>query len=188
MQDRQKLLNAILEFSYRERHDPPFTLASGTTSPYYFDLKQTLFRPEFLKLAASALIDEMNKAESMPDYLAGLTMGADPLIYACCLSAVNLGMHILPLIVRKVAKDHGTGKKIEGIISQVQPSSRISLIDDVITTGGSTLKALDAVEAAGWKADTAYCLVDRMEGGAQALHKRGVDLKPVFTLEDFRQK
>ena len=188
MNQRDILKEYIHEFSFRENQANPFQLASGKKSPYYFDLKSTLLNPNMLSVAADVIyqmiLDSKNKK---PEAMAGLTMGADPLIYAISLKSAAKGQNILPLIVRKQTKDHGSKKKVEGLFSDLSSNAEIILIDDVITTGKSTLEAFDAIVELGFSVQTAYCVVDRKEGGSENLKKAGIDLISVFSPEDFRK-
>jgi orotate phosphoribosyltransferase len=188
------LKDAIRKFSYRENHEQPFTLASGKTSPYYFDLKQTLLQPEYLALAGEVVAGIITQHYQGRVLAAGLTMGADPIIYAACLAALRSGSvtaeaptKLLPAIVRKEAKDHGTGKKIE-MLKGIETTTPCVMVDDVITTAGSTLKAFAAMREAGFSIRHAICILDRGEGGREALLLNGVELLPVFTAAEFREK
>jgi len=188
------LKDAIRKFSYRENHEQPFTLASGKTSPYYFDLKQTLLQPEYLALAGEVVSGIIAQHYQGKVLAAGLTMGADPIIYAACLAALGSGpvtaeapTQLLPAIVRKEAKDHGTGKKIE-MLKGIETTTPCVMVDDVITTAGSTLKAFAAMREAGFSIRHAICILDRGEGGREALLLNGVELLPVFTAAEFREK
>lgn len=195
------LKNAIREFSYRENHETPFTLASGKKSPYYFDLKQTLLEPRFLALTGRLVAQTLSEHYKENVVAAGLTMGADPIIYAACLAAQNgsltsesplfrngiIPTKILPAIVRKEAKDHGTGKKIE-MLKNIDVKTPCAMIDDVITTAGSTLKAAHAMREAGFTVRHAVCVLDREEGGSETLAKEGICLLPLFRASDFRER
>ncbi|MFO1478647.1 MAG: orotate phosphoribosyltransferase [Turneriella sp.] len=188
------LKDAIRKFSYRENHEQPFTLASGKISPYYFDLKQTLLQPGYLALAGEVVAGIIAQHYQGKVIAAGLTMGADPIIYAACLSQAVAGnvndkapTELLPAIVRKEAKDHGTGKKIE-MLKGIDTTTPCVMVDDVITTAGSTLKAFAAMREAGFTVRHAICILDRGEGGREALLSNGVELLPVFTAAEFREK
>ncbi|MBV6492431.1 MAG: Orotate phosphoribosyltransferase [Turneriella sp.] len=185
--EKKILKEAIRLLSYRENHETLFTLASGKKSPYYFDLKQTLLNPEYLRLAGRVI--RMAIGKNYPDTViaSGLTMGADPIIYSACLSGVAVPNKIFPAIVRKEAKDHGTGKKIE-MLKGIENVTPCVMVDDVITTAGSTLKAVAAMREAGFTVKHAYCILDRGEGGREALLNEKIELVPVFTAAEFRQK
>ncbi|HMV35993.1 MAG TPA: orotate phosphoribosyltransferase [Turneriella sp.] len=207
------LKDAIRKFSYRENHEQPFTLASGKISPYYFDLKQTLLQPGYLALAGEVVAGIIAQHYQGKVIAAGLTMGADPIIYAACLAhggagvdggqdalqagdlagmdgsttLTNHSLRLIPAIVRKEAKDHGTGKKIE-MLKGIDTTTPCVMVDDVITTAGSTLKAFAAMREAGFTVRHAICILDRGEGGREALLSNGVELLPVFTAAEFREK
>jgi len=186
---KQNLRPIISERSYRENHQELFTLASGKKSPYYFDLKQTLMDPLYLKMAAKGLhLLMQQKLSYLPKAAGGLTMGADPLVYTVSLLSTHEESVVYPLVVRKATKDHGSKKRIEGRLSQIQPEDRVVLIDDVITTGGSTLQAYEVLKEAGLKIDAAFCVLDRKEGGAENFASHGINLYPLFELEDFASK
>jgi len=186
---RKQLKAVIVERSYKENHTEMFTLASGKKSPYYFDLKQTLLHPRYLKLASAGLFYLMSKhLEKLPAAAGGLTMGADPLVYTICSMSLETGSVIYPFVVRKQVKDHGSKKRIEGLINEVPKDAPVVLIDDVITTGNSTIEALRALEEAGYKPRAAFCVVDRMEGGRENLKAAGVELYSLLDLTDFSSR
>lgn len=211
---RNTLKAAIRNFSYRENHEEPFTLASGKKSPYYFDLKQTLLNPFYLALAGRLVAQKIAEHYAGPVVAAGLTMGADPIIYAACLAHGCAGVadrtqggagvggaqevlladnraqgatQIFPAIVRKEAKDHGTGKRIE-MLKGIPHSTPCVMVDDVITTAGSTLKAAAVMRAAGFTIHHAFCILDRQEGGREALLESGITLFSLFTAAEFKEK
>ncbi|MES0489421.1 MAG: orotate phosphoribosyltransferase [Leptospirales bacterium] len=186
---KQNLAPIISERSYRENHQELFTLASGKKSPYYFDLKQTLMDPVYLKMASQGLyLLMLQKLSYLPKAAGGLTMGADPLVYTISLLSADAGSVVYPLVVRKQTKDHGSKKRIEGRLSQIHPNDKIVLVDDVITTGGSTLQAYEVLKEAGHTIDSVFCVLDRKEGGAENFASHGIDLYPLFELEDFASK
>lgn len=184
---RSELGEAIRERSYKYNDVEPFKLASGKTSPYYFDLKQTLLDPYFLSLTAKCLLALIEREfGARPVAISGLTMGADPLVYSVSLLTAKDRTPIYPLPVRKAVKDHGSKKRIEGLLDKVSKTDKIALIDDVITTGGSTILALEALQEAGFTISHAFCVLDRNEGGREALSGLGVKIASLFTKEDFR--
>ena len=143
-----------------------FTLASGRKSRYYFDSKKTTLRAEGSYLAAAEVLRVLDEAGVQADAIGGLTLGADPIV--CPVAALSFaeGRPLRAFIVRKEAKDHGTGRAIEG---DLEPRSRVVVVDDVVTTAASTLRAIEAVEAAGHEVVAVVCLVDREEGGTEKL-------------------
>jgi orotate phosphoribosyltransferase len=143
-----------------------FTLASGKKSNFYFDSKRTTLLPDGAWLTARAVLGLVREQGIQADAIGGLTLGADPIV--CPVAALSHadGPALRAFIVRKDAKEHGTGRRIEG---QLAPASRVIIVDDVVTTAGSTLKAIEAAEAEGHKVVAVICLVDREEGGAAKL-------------------
>lgn len=143
-----------------------FTLVSGRKSHFYFDSKKTTLLPEGSYLAAAEILETIRRKEIVADAIGGMTLGADPLV--CPVSALSQieGPPLRAFIVRKAAKGHGTDRRIEG---NLEPASRVIVVDDVITTGGSTLSAIEAVEAEGHSVVAVLGLVDREEGGAAKL-------------------
>ncbi len=166
-EQRKQLLEVLREKSLRIGK---FTLVSGMTSHYYFDSKPTTLDPEGGYLTARMILqllkDEGIKAQS----IGGLTLGADPIVSAVAAVSFADRDEFPPLsayIVRKEAKKHGTQKFIEGFDGG--PGTKVVVVDDVCTTGGSTLKAIHLSEDAGYEVAAVVCLVDREQGGAEAL-------------------
>jgi len=143
-----------------------FTLASGKKSTFYFDSKRTTLLPKGAWLTAREVLRLVREHKIEADAIGGLTLGADPIV--CPVAALSHveGPALRAFIVRKEAKEHGTNRKIEGML---EPASRVVIVDDVVTTAGSTVKAIEAAEAEGHKVVAVICLVDREEGGAERL-------------------
>lgn len=153
-----------------------FTLASGRQSTLYIDARLTTMSPEGLSVIGPLALDALRRAEWSVDAVGGLTLGADPISYSISYASAG-GTHPLrAFTVRKEAKAHGTGKLIEG---PFRAGDRVAIIEDVITTGGSALKAIDAVRAAGGSIVGVLALIDREEGGREAIEQAGV---PVLAL------
>ena len=148
-----------------------FTLASGRQSTLYIDARLTTMSPEGLAsigpLALAAIADQGWR----PDAVGGLTLGADPVSYAIAYASALAGTPVRAFTVRKEAKAHGTGKLIEGPFRE---ADMVVVIEDVITTGGSALKAIAAVRAAGATVLGVMAVVDREEGGCEAIAAAGV--------------
>jgi len=143
-----------------------FTLTSGKKSRFYFDSKKTTLRPEGAYLAAREVLALVREQGIEADAIGGMTLGADPIVCpAAALSHLD-GPPLRAFLVRKEAKEHGSGRRIEG---DLEPGSRCVVVDDVVTTAGSTLRAIEAVEADGHTVVAVVCLVDREEGGREAL-------------------
>jgi orotate phosphoribosyltransferase len=145
-----------------------FTLASGKKSKYYFDSKRTTLLAEGAWLTAREILRVVREQGIRADAIGGLTLGADPIVCPVAALSHAEGPALRAFIVRKEAKDHGTGRQIEGVL---QAGSRVIVVDDVVTTAGSTLKAIEAAESAGHTVVAVICLVDREEGGAEKLAK-----------------
>ncbi|RMF84145.1 MAG: orotate phosphoribosyltransferase [Nitrospirae bacterium] len=177
--DRSRLIELLAERSFAYRPEAPFVLASGRTSPYYFDCKATLYHPEGLVLAGRLLFEGVAPLE--PAGIGGLTLGADPLAFACAYCSEVHGRPIEAFVVRKRPKDHGTRLPIEG---NVGPGDRVVVVDDVITTGGSALKAIRACREAGMEVVACYVVVDRQEGGREAIEAEGVPVTALATREE----
>ena len=143
-----------------------FTLASGKKSSFYFDSKKTTLLPEGAWLTARAVLSVIREKGIDAQAIGGLTLGADPIV--CPVAALSHveGPALRAFIVRKETKEHGTGRRIEG---QLEPGSRVVIVDDVVTTAGSTLQAIGAAKDAGHQVVAVICLVDREEGGAEKL-------------------
>ena len=122
---RQELQHYIAEHSYRENHDEPFTLASGKKSPYYVNLKKTLLHPHNLKIASSLLLEKIIETEPLVQAVAGLTMGADPLLYTLAIQSKSL---LLPIVIRKKTKDHGSRQRAEGLVDSLNRESPVVLM------------------------------------------------------------
>jgi orotate phosphoribosyltransferase len=177
--DRKKLLDLILDVSFERRE---VTLASGKKSNFYLDLRQTLMRPLGVQLAGRLLLEKL-QAGARVDAVGGMAVGAVPLVSAVlgAAAAAPETQDLLGFFVRKDKKKHGLGRQIEGGFAQGQS---VALVEDTTTTGGSTLEALDIVEAAGGKVARVLCLVDRGEGASEAFAERGVELEALFGRED----
>ena len=174
---RQAIMRLIEEFGY-ERREQPFQLSSGEWSRDYFDGKRALGSGDSLRLAAECVVAVASDAGITFDAVGGLTMGADPIAHAV---AVVSGTEWFS--VRKQAKQHGKQQLIEG--AHIGAGTRVLLVDDVVTTGSSILKALDAVEEAGATVTLAVSLVERGNQSRRRLGERGVRYAPITTYEDF---
>lgn len=161
-----------------------FTLASGRESDLYLNLKPTMMDPRGARLCAEAFLARVPPGT---DYVGGLEMGAVPVISALAAVSDIAGKPVRTFFVRKSAKDHGTREVVEGLASgESLAGKRCLMVDDVATTGGSVLKAIDAARAAGAIVEDALVIVDRQEGGTETLAAVGVKLHSVFIGDDFR--
>ena len=153
-----------------------FILASGKESTFYIDARLTTMSPEGLSTIGPLALSALRQTEWRVDAIGGLTLGADPIAYAISYASANSDRPLRAFTVRKEPKAHGTGKLIEGPFKQ---GDHVAVIEDVITTGGSAIRAIDAVRAAGGVVTGVLALVDREEGGRQTIEKAGV---PVIAL------
>lgn len=176
-----KLRELLLKKSVRTGD---FTLASGKKSDLYIDCRMTALDPFGANLIGEAgwrAVREKIRAENLAvAAIGGMTLGADPISLAVGMaSAANHPAEALQVFtVRKEPKGHGAGKQIEG---NFKSGDSVVVVDDVITTGGSTLKAIEAIEREGGKIAFCLVLVDREEGGRQAIEARGIEVIPLFT-------
>jgi len=161
-----RLIEIVLEKSFQYRDNPPFTLASGKQSNYYFNCKPTTMDPEGMNLIGKVLFGMLKDASITA--AGGLTLGADPIANALSVISFQEGKPIKSFTVRKETKDHGMKSKIEGTLKQ---GERIVVLDDVITTGGSTITAIEAVREAGLVIDRVVAFIDREEGGRENILK-----------------
>lgn len=150
-----------------------FTLASGRQSSLYIDARLTTMSPDGLALIGPLGIAALHAARWNVAAAGGLTLGADPISYAIAYASASTERPLRAFTVRKEAKAHGTGKLIEGPFRE---GDRVAIIEDVITTGGSALKAVDAVRTAGGTVAGVLALVDREEGGREAIEAAGLEV------------
>lgn len=148
-----------------------FTLASGKQSDLYIDCRLTTMHPEGLSLIGPLGLQALTDNGWRADAVGGLTLGADPVSYAIAYASQLAGTPVRAFTVRKEAKSHGTGKVIEGAFLN---TDKVVVIEDVITTGGSALRAVESVRAAGATVLGVLAVVDREEGGREAIEKSGL--------------
>ena len=170
MTDRSSLIALLATRSTRRGQ---FTLASGRTSTLYIDARLTTMSPDGLALIGAIGLETLRNESWQIDAVGGLTLGADPIAYAISYASAASEKPLRAFTVRKQAKEHGTGKLIEGPFNA---GDRVAIIEDVITTGRSALQAIDAVRSAGGKIAGVLALVDREEGGREAIEAGGVQV------------
>jgi len=173
---RDHLLQLLAQRAYRHGS---FTLASGRQSDHYVNCKPVSLSGVGLALLGSDLL-ELVEPEAVA--VAGLTLGADPLVSAVALQAALAGRSLDALIVRKEAKGHGTGAWLEGPLPE--PGAAITVLEDVVTTGGSSLKAVTQLRQAGYTVNRVVTIVDRQEGGLDAMTSAGLELRSLYLLEE----
>lgn len=173
---KERLGEIILDRSFKYSENPPFTLASGRQSHFYFNCKPTTLDPEGMNLIGEILF-EMVKDKDITA-AGGLTLGADPIANALAVISYQKGRPVKSFVVRKDAKAHGTRSAVEG---NVTAGEKVVVIDDVITTGGSTITAIEQVRAAGLIVDSVITLIDREEGGRENILKLVDHVQSVLT-------
>lgn len=177
MYDRNALISLIREQALQLGQ---FKLASGKTSSYYLDCRKVTLDSRGANLIAEGMLELL--AADLPNAVGGMAIGADPITAAIITVAGQQGKHLRGFIVRKEAKAHGTGKDVEG---PVHAGDRVVIVEDVVTTGGSALAAIEKAEAAGLKVVGVLGIIDRLEGGAAAFASKGYSLQTLLTIRDF---
>ena len=172
----EELRRALREHAYLEGD---FVLRSGRRSKYYLDKYRFETRPDLLAPLGRAIADAVREHDPEAARLAGPELGAVALA-----AAASLESGLPFLIVRKEAKDYGTSKRLEGVFEE---GDRVCLIEDVVTTGGAALEAVQALRDAGLQVSTAVCVVDREEGGIDAFARQAVRLRPLYRSSELRK-
>ncbi|MEN6422778.1 MAG: orotate phosphoribosyltransferase [Smithella sp.] len=173
---KERLGEIILEKSFKYSENPPFTLASGKQSNYYFNCKPTTLDPEGMNLIGAIIFDMVK--DTGITAAGGLTLGADPIANALSVISYQKGKPIKSFVVRKDVKDHGTKSAIEGNVSS---GEKVVIIDDVITTGGSTITAIEHARKAGLSVEMVITLIDREEGGRENILKDVDHIQSILT-------
>jgi len=180
---RKRLAEFIQARCYLRSDKPVFRLSSGEMSNFYFDLRLATLSPEGQYLIGSVVLQKIEELGLRPKAIGGLTMGADPISTAAAFASYLKGNPIEAFVIRKEAKAHGTMKQVEGNVNEGDP---VVILDDVLTTGKSTIKAIEAARAAGLKVLAAIVLLDRGEHEGKAnVERTGVKLYGIFRKEDF---
>jgi orotate phosphoribosyltransferase len=179
--DRARLLELLTQRSFERRK---VTLSSGKESDFYIDCKRTVLLAEGHWLVGRLLLQQIRERAPQARGAGGLTLGADPLASAVSTVSYLAGWPLHAFLVRKEPKGHGTGQWVEGR-SLFEPGAPVAVVEDVITTGASTLKALERVAEEGLRPVGVFALVDRQEGGREAIEARGVSVCSLFSRRDF---
>lgn len=187
------LLNLLRRLSVktREPDEPAWVLSSGRESRFYVDCRQTLLHPSGMKFAGELMYRTWEQSGVLVDGVGGPSVGADPLTCSFVLHALARGCYLPGVFIRKAPKGHGTGNKVEGVpnlLAAVPDGAvpHIVLLEDVITTGGSSIRSIRAIRKAGLETKLLIVLVDREEGGKEAIEaEEGVKVISLFTKSDF---
>jgi orotate phosphoribosyltransferase len=179
--DRARLLELLTQLAYEKRK---VTLASGRESDFYIDTKQASLTAEGHFRVGRLVLGAVEKNFPTAQAVGGLTMGADPIASATALTSWLQGRPLPAFYVRKEPKGHGTGQWVEGK-KGLPAGARVVVVEDVVTTGGSTLKAVERCRSEGLTVLGVVALVDRQEGGRQAVEAAGLALVPLFVRSDF---
>ncbi len=173
---REQLLSELSSKAYKVGD---FTLSSGRQSKHYINCKPVSLSGPGLVLISNLMLEFV---ESDSSAVAGLTLGADPLVSGVSLLAAQKGRDLDGLIVRKEPKGHGTGQWLEGPL--IPTGSRVTVLEDVVTTGRSSLKAVKQLRNVGYCVDRVISIIDRQEGGEEAMKNAGLELISLFLLKD----
>lgn len=177
---RAYLLDLFCQNAYQEGE---FLLSSGQRSSYYINGKQVTLHPQGCLAVGRVLLAMLpNQTQAV----AGLTLGADPIVTAVSVVAAYIGRPLPALIIRKEAKGHGTRAYIEGI--PLPEGSLVTVLEDVVTTGKSALQATERLQAAGYQVNGVIALVDRLQGGAELYRQQGLPFEAVFSIDQIRQR
>ena len=179
--DKQKLIEIIREHALKFGQ---FTLASGKQASYYLDCRMVTLHPQGANQIAAGMLDviESGVLGAMPQAVGGLAIGADPITASVVVHAGLRDHSVLGFMVRKEPKQHGTGKLVEG---PVTPGMKVVIVEDVITSGGSALKAAEAAREFGLEVIGAIGVIDRLEGGRANFEAAGIPLHTLLTINDF---
>ena len=184
MTAHEQLLELLAKKSFRLGE---FRLSSGGTSDYYIDCRLTTLDAQGALLTGQAVLDEIHARGWEVDAIGGLTLGADPIVVATAVVSAQQGRPIHGFLVRKAEKTHGTGQRIEGF---QQKGARAVIVDDVCTTGASTIQAIEAAREFGFEVAGVLCLVERQEAGGRAAVEKAAAPAPffaLFTADDVRR-
>jgi orotate phosphoribosyltransferase len=181
---REALLGLIREKSYREGD---FTLVSGQKSSYYIDLKTTSLHPDGAHWIGELAVSLFRKEGLEVDAVGGMTLGADPLATAISMKAREENLFWPAFIVRKEPKSHGTSRYIEGT-ENLPSGAGVLVVEDVVSTGGSSLRAIERIREGGFEPVALLTIVDREMGGREVFEKAGVRFFSLFTVSDLQSE
>lgn len=176
---KKRLIELIIEKAFKYSEEPVFKLVSGRMSNYYFNCKAVTLHPEGMYLIGNLIFDLIKDLNIKG--IGGLTLGADPIAYTVAYTSFRKGIPIEAFVVRKTPKSHGTMLWIEGNIKR---GDRVVIVDDVITTGKSTIEAINRAKEEGLEIVKAIVLIDRQEGGREAVEALGYKLDSIVTRDE----
>lgn len=174
--DRSTLISLITQHALQFGD---FTLASGKKASFYLDCRKLTLHPQGANQIGAGMLELLGS--NLPDAVGGMAIGADPITAATITIAGQRDLPLLGFIVRKEAKQHGTGRQVEG---PVKPGMSAVIVEDVVTSGGSALKAVDAAREFGLKVDRILAIVDRLEGGRETIEAAGLQLETLVTMRE----
>ncbi|MDR1924373.1 MAG: orotate phosphoribosyltransferase [Planctomycetaceae bacterium] len=178
MYDREILKQLIAERSLKIGD---FVLASGKRASYYLDCRQVTLDSVGARLIGEGIL-ELLVSSQIPQAVGGMSIGADPITASVITVAAYNNIPLKGFMVRKQPKSHGTKQFVEGPIKE---GDHVVIVEDVVTTGGSSLDAIEKVESVGAVVDGVIAIIDRLEGGTEAFANKGYNLKSLFTIKDF---
>ncbi|RJQ56500.1 MAG: orotate phosphoribosyltransferase [Nitrospiraceae bacterium] len=177
------LIQIIRERSFQYSSEPVFRLTSGAASNFYFNMKKTTQSPDGMYLVGRLVFEKVKEIGLSPDAIGGLTLGADPIAYAVAMYSYTVKEPVQAFVIRKEPKGHGLKLPIEG---NVRTGDHVVIVDDVVTTGGSTIKAINVAKENGLIIDAVIILLDRCEqNGRQNIEALGYPVYNILTLHDF---
>jgi orotate phosphoribosyltransferase len=181
MDEKERLLQILKELSYEEGD---FVLASGKKSTFYIDAKETTLNPEGMYLVGNIMYTLVRETPGI-DAVGGVSIGGDPLVCSVVLSAFNRQDNLVGFLIRKEPKGHGTNRWVEGG-KNLRKGMNVMILEDVVTTGGSSLKAIEATEKEGYHVIGIVAILDRLNGGKEAIESNGYIFKSIFNLNNLR--
>jgi orotate phosphoribosyltransferase len=180
---KQELIDMLCRKSFQYNREPVFKLVSGRMSHYYVNCKPTTLSPRGMYLVGHLLFEQLR--DSGVTAVGGLTFGADPVAFAAAFASELKGAPIQAFSIRKTQKDHGIVRWVEGDVRQ---GERVAIVDDVATTGGSTLTAVERARAEGLEVVKAVILVDRQEGGLENIRRQVADVERIVTRDELLER
>ena len=179
--EREALLKTLKALSYEEGE---FILKSGKKSTFYIDARETALNPEGMHLTGAIMYEMVRELPGI-GAVGGVSVGADPLVCAVVLNAYARKDDLAGFFIRKEPKGHGRNLWIEGA-KNLKKAMNVVILEDVVTTGGSSLKAIEVTEKEGYKVVGVIALLDRLDGGKEAIESKGYLFKSIFDLNDLR--